>query len=90
MPPRTQHFHHMSPNTHIFSLTSASVKNHKYCLRLALANSTGTQPATSESNSDLRVMESPGGAGQYCARWNIIICDDAFTTCENVMVCMIV
>ncbi len=28
---------------------------------------TGTQPATSESNSDLRVMLSPGGAGQNCA-----------------------
>jgi hypothetical protein len=48
-----------------------------------LAKSTGTQPATNESNSDLRVMLSPGGAGQYWARWKSSICDEAFTTCDR-------
>lgn len=62
------------------ALTSASVKNHKYCLRLALAKSTGTHPPTSESKRDFRVILSPGGAGQYWARWKSIIWLEAFTT----------
>lgn len=69
------------------TLTSASVKNHRYCLRLALANSTGTHPPTRESNRDFLVMESPGGAGQYWARWKSIIWLEAFTTC--VVLCVI-
>jgi hypothetical protein len=49
-----------SISTHIH--TTHDRHTYLYCVRLALENSTGMQPATRESKRDFRVSESPSGA----------------------------